>query len=162
MVSVATDPKSHERKVHLRRYWLHGEDDDFQDKVARGLCKPIPPSEPAWKHTKAGIALNLSDLKEFMEADICGLLINTIVKKDVKKWVQQVVTYITKERFQLIPQLIEDFKVLSKKDHEPCLKTTLADFLIENPDVDTVKLAKEMPVIISLLQIHQEVGLGPM
>ena len=106
--------------------------------------------------------MNLDDLREFLEADACALLINTIVKKEVKKWMQEAVTYIVNEKEQFIPKITEDFKLLPKKDHEPCLKATLSDYLIENPDVDTVKLAKEMPVIVSLLHLHSEVGLGPM
>ena len=72
------------------------------------------------------------------------------------------VSYVAVQKDQLNRIFFEDFLLWSKKDHEPRLKKLLNDYLVEHPDVDTVKLAKEMPVILSLLHLHLEVGLGPL
>ena len=90
--NVSTDPKTKNALFHLRYFWAHRDDKAFQAKM-KGVS-PFPPDEPAWKPTTRGIALNLQDLKEFLEADICGLLLNTIVKKEIKEWVKEVVLYI--------------------------------------------------------------------
>ena len=162
MAVVGTDPKTQDVKFHLRYYWNWNEDEDFQAKVKKGVATQISSDEPMWKSTKRGIALNLDDLKEFLEADYCGLLLNTIIKKDVKKWVEEVVLYVCNQNESLIPKFFDVYKKSPKKDFEKCLKTILSDFLTEYPDVDTFKLAHEMPVIMSLLKVHLEVGLGPL
>ena len=92
--TIGADPKTKIVKFHLRYQWNHSEDQEFQVNVLKGDFQPIGPEKPTWMPTSRGIALNLDDLKEFLEADICGLLLNTIVKKEVKKWVQEVVLYI--------------------------------------------------------------------
>ena len=147
--TIGADPKTKIVKFHLRYQWNHSEDQEFQEK-------------PTWMPTSGGIALNLDDLKEFLEADICGLLLNTIVKKEVKKWVQEVVLYICNQNEQLIPHILEMYQLGSKKDYEQTLKVLLSDFLTEYTDVDTMKLVQEIHVIVSLLQLHRDVGLGPM
>ena len=121
--------------------------------------KPLSPDGPIWKLTTRAIALNVNYLRVFLESDICSILINTIVKKEVRKWVQETLQYITNQKFQLIPKFFEDYKISSKKEHEPLLKKLLEDYLVDYPDVNTVKLAKELPVIVSLLYLHQDVGL---
>ena len=121
----------------------------------------MSPDEPVWKATPRGIALNVEDLREFLEADISGLLVNTIVKKEVKKWLQEVVLYICNQNEQLIPKIYEMYKEGSKRDYNQTLKALLGDFLSEHPDIDTIKLTREIPVIVSLLQLHREIGLGP-
>ena len=148
--------------LQKRYYWLHGKDQTFQLKVSQGVCKPFPDDTPALKATTRGIALNLTDLTEFLEAVLCSLLLNTIVKKEVKKWVHAAILFICNDNQHLIPKFFDVYKNGVKKDFEQSLKTLLSDFLTENPDVDTIKLTQEMPVIISLLELHREVGLGPM
>ena len=54
------------------------------------------------------------------------------------------------------------YQLGSKKDYEQTLKSLLSDFLTEYTDVDTMKLVQEIHVIVSLLQLHRDVGLGPM
>ncbi len=75
---------------------------------------------------------------------------------------KEVVLHICNKNEQLIPKFLEVYKQSSKKDFEQALKTLLSEFLTENPDIDTIQLVQEMPVIISLLKLHREVGLGPM
>ena len=141
---------------------MHGKDKEFQLKVEKGILKPLSPDGPIWKLTTRAIALNVNYLRVFLESDICSVLINTIVKKEVRKWVQETLQYITNQKFQLIPKLFEDYKISSKKEHEPLLKKLLEDYLVDYSDVNTVKLAKELPVILSLLYLHQDVGLCPL
>ena len=160
--TIGADPKTKVVKFHLRYQWNHADDQEFQVNVLKGDFQPIGPKKPTWMPTSRGIALNLDDLKEFLEADICGLLLNTIIKKEVKKWVQEVVLYICNQNEQLIPQILEMYQLGSKKDYEQTLKVLLSDFLTEYTDVDTMKLVQEIHVIVSLLQLHRDVGLGPM
>ena len=80
IASLATDPKSKVVKYHLRFYWNHRDDEDFQARVEKGFSKPMPSDEPTWKACPRGIALNLEDLTEFLQADWAGLLLNTIGK----------------------------------------------------------------------------------
>ena len=141
---------------------MHGKDKEFQLKVEKGILKPLSPDGPIWKLTTRAIALNVNYLRVFLESDICSVLINTIVKKEVRKWVQETLQYITNQKFQLIPKFFEDYKISSKKEHEPLLKKLLEDYLVDYSDVNTVKLAKELPVILSLLYLHQDVGLCPL
>ena len=74
----------------------------------------------------------------------------------------QVVLYICNQNEQLIPQILEMYQLGSKKDCEQTLKVLLSDFLTEYTDVDTMKLVQEIHVIVSLLQLDRDVGLGPM
>ena len=127
--TIGADPKTKVVKFHLRYQWNHADDQEFQVNVLKGDFQPIGPEKPTWMPTSRGIALNLDDLKEFLEADICGLLLNTIVKKEVKKWVQEVVLYICNQNEQLIPQILEMYQLGSKKDYEQTLKVLLSYFL---------------------------------
>ena len=158
MASIGLDPKAQINKFHLRWHWAHKDDDDFMEKVKRGILKPMPEDEPEWKPTQRGIALNLDNLKEFLDYDLGPLLLNTIVKKDVKQWVQTLALYVSDQKEEIIPTLLEEYTQSSKKDFTQSLQKMIGQFLMESPDIDIVKLAKEMPVILSLLYLSREVG----
>ena len=131
---------------------------DFQAKVQRGHAKQIPSTEPAWKPMVRGVAINLQDLRDFLENDLNDLLLNTIVKADNKKGVKDVVDYITTQKEHSIPAFFDEYKQSTKRDMTQILKNTLGDFLTENPDIDLSKVVREMPIISSLLHLSREVG----
>ena len=90
-----------------------------------------------------------------------NFLFSLTVKKEVKGWIREVVLYLCQQNEQLIPKIFEVYEKTSKKDVNDSLKALLSDFLTEHTDIDTIKLTQEMPVIISLLRLHLEMGLGP-
>ena len=159
MAIVGTDPTTQTSKFHLRWFWEHGEDLKFQAEVQQGKCKPVASTEPAWKPTGRGVAINLEDLRDFLENDLSELLLNTIVKTDVKKWVKEVIDYIVSHKEQSIAAFFDEFKQSAKKrDLTETLKTLAGDFLTENPDIAVTKVIRELPIISSLLHLSREVG----
>ena len=131
---------------------------DFQAKVLKGKCTAIPSTDPAWKPMSRGIAINLQDLKDFLQNDLSDLLLNTIVKADIRKWVKEAVDYITTHKEHSVPTFFDEFKQSSKRDMTQALKNILGDFLTDNPEIDLPKLSREIPIISSLLHLSGEVG----
>ena len=109
---------------------------DFQEKVQKGFLKPIPETEPQWKPTGRGVAINIEDLRDFLENDLGDLLLSTIVKADMKKWVKEVVEHITTQKEYCIAAFFEEYKQAKKRNMIEILKNALGDFLTENPEID--------------------------
>ena len=61
---------------------------------------------------------------------------------------------------EMIPLLFQEYRKTSKKDVTQSLKTLVSDYTEENPDVDFMRIARELPVILSLLYLKQEGYIG--
>ena len=92
-----------------------------------------------------------------MENDLGDLLLSTIVKADIKKWVKEVVEHITTQKEYCIAAFFEEYKQAKKRNMIEILKNALGDFLTENPEIDLTKVTREMPIILSLLHLNRQV-----
>ena len=136
------------------------QDEEFQAKVKRGGAKNFA-EWPTWKPMQRGFALSLENLREFLEMDFAEILLNTFVdKNNVKKYIEGMVTHICSKKEEMIPLLFQEYRKTSKKDVTQSLKTLVSDYTEENPDVDFMRIARELPVILSLLCLKQEGYIG--
>ena len=137
------------------------QDEKFQAKVSKKLLKPIDESAPAWKPMQRGIALNHDNLKDFLELDYAEILLNTFINKgEIKKNVEGLVSYLCSKKEEIIPMLFQEYKKSSKKDMTQSLKTVAADYITEHPDLDIIRVSRELPIIFSLLFPKKEGYLG--
>ena len=137
------------------------QDEEFQAKVSKKLLKPIDESAPACKRMQRGIALNHDNLKDFLELDYAEILLNTFINKgEIKKNVEGLVTYLCSKKEEIIPMLFQEYKKSSKKDMTQSLKTVAADYITEHPDLDIIRVSRELPIIFSLLFLKKEGYLG--
>ena len=137
------------------------QDEIFQAKVKRGGAAQIPESAPAWKPMQRGFALNLDSLKSFLEMDFAEILLNTFVDKNgIKKYIEGLVSYLCSKKEEIIPTLFQEYKKASKKDMAQTLKTVAVDYLAENPDIDIIRISRELPIIMSLLYLKKEGYIG--
>ena len=157
MANLSTDPKSLDTKLHLRWFWDHANDEKFQADVLKGVRQQIGENEPQWKHTTRGVAFSLNDLKEFLDMDLGELLLNTFVDRgNIRKQIEGIIRYIGKQKQQMVPTLFQEYKKSGRKDIQLVLKNILGDYLIENPDIDIVKITREISIIVSLLHLANE------
>ena len=56
--------------------------------------------------------------------------------------------------------LFQEYKKSSKKDMTQSLKTVAADYIAEHPDLDIIRVSRELPIIFSLLFLKKEGYLG--
>ena len=126
-------------------------------KVQKGLLKKIDESAPAWKAMTRGFALNEENLKEFLEMDFAEILLSTFVDKNgTKKYIEGLVSYLCSHKEEMVPTLFQEYRKASKKDMTQSLKTLVSEYITEHPDIDFMRIARELPIIMSLLYLKQE------
>ena len=179
MATVSPDPESGVNKLHVRYYWNHADvsnsilnesakysilyfqDEEFQAKCQREKAVKIDPSKPDWLPMQRGFALTLENLKDFLETEFADMLLGTFVDKNgLKKSVEDVVTYLCSKKEELIPIFFQEYRKLSKKDMAQSLKNLLSEYISNHPDFDFMRVARELPVILSLLYLKQEGYIG--
>ena len=161
MATIGADPKSEIYKVHVRWHWNHENDKEWQAKDKREPHKKIDDSEPAWKPTQHGFAVNLENLKDFLELDFAEILLNTFVDKNtIKKTIEGLVSHLCSHKEEMVPLLFQEYQKTSKKEMAKSILVSASDYLDQHPDVDFTILTRELPVIMSLLYLKNQGYLG--
>ena len=133
------------------------QDKAFQGEVQKGKMTQIPDTEPAWKPMSRGVTMNNDDLKDFLDMDFAEILLHTFVdKKEVKKYIEGLVSYLCTKKEEIILLLFQEYKKASKREITQSLKMHLDDFIAEHPDIDFMRISRELPIIMSLLYLKQE------
>ena len=108
-----------------------------------------------------GFALTLENLTDFLEMDYAEILLNTFVDKNaMKKYIEGMIAHICSSKGEMIPLLFQKYKKTSKKGVIQSLKTMASDYISDHPEVDFMRISRELPVIVSLLYLKQEGYIG--
>ena len=65
-------------------------------------------------------------------------------------------SYLCTKKEEIIPLLFQEYKKASKREITQSLKMHLDDFIAEHPDIDFMRISRELPIIMSLLYLKQE------
>ena len=56
--------------------------------------------------------------------------------------------------------LFQEYKKSSKKDMTQSLKTVAADYIMEHPDLDIIRVSRELPIISASCSLRKKDTLG--